>query len=124
MGEENLYGIDQSKPFATLVSGMVTAAVNIDTDQDGKIETKEILNAFKNAAVEVMFKHPDLKAIKKEGLDYTEEEKDILANEFADKNKIRNAKARVLTNRAFKMALDILDFAIDAQRPQEWFEGV
>jgi hypothetical protein len=120
--EQNLLGIDNLKPAAQIVGIAVDKIVNIDANKDGKVSTREILGAVGDVAINVIGQNPNLKEAGKEALDLTESEKAELVQVVVKRTNLPTAKAEAMVERGLAIVLNIFDFIIDAQRPNEFFE--
>lgn len=117
----NRIGIEESRPVLAILGTTIRSVVNIDTNQDGDIQLIEMLNAVQTVAVKVIRKIPNLAQFRAEASDYTESEKEELINDLAVEIGIPRIKMQVLVVRGAKLVLDIIDFVIDAGRPDADF---
>lgn len=124
MPHKNQYGITESKKVGDILGTTITAAIGVDADQDGTVSTLEVLNSVQVAAMKVLTRTPNITELRKEATDYTEEEKDELKAEVAAATDLPKAKSDALVDRGFGLLLDLIDFAIDLQRPASDFEEV
>lgn len=123
MPEQNLLGIENLKPTAKIIAISASKIINIDENQDGKVSTREILGAVGDVAISVIGQTPNLRESGKEALDLSEAEKIELVSLIMDQLNLTSAKANALVNRALSIVLNIFDFVIDVQRPNEYFEA-
>lgn len=121
MSHTDLYGIVESSKVASIVGVTITQVANIDQDGDQNIEALEIFNAVQIIAFKVVSNTPDLLSLKQEFEDYTEDEKAELKQILSKETQFKGAKLDTLFDRAFGLALDAVDFAIDIRRPEEDF---
>lgn len=119
---KNNHGITSSKPIFQLVGTAIYSVVNIDSNKDGQVTTLEVLGAVQIVAFQVIKDVPNLKEFRKEAADYTEAEKEELIRDLVQTTNFAKAKLAVLFERGTKIVLDIIDFVIDARRPEEDFE--
>lgn len=118
----NVYGIDESKKIAIIAGTVLDSTLNIDQDNDDKIEGLEIFNSVQKTAMAVMQNVPDRSEFAKERGDYTAEEIDRLADTAAQKTGNTSPKFRFLFKRALIIVLNVYDFIVDAGRPDEDFD--
>lgn len=124
MPHKNQFGITESRKVADILGTTITAAIGVDADQDGNISTLEVLNSVQIAAMKVLTRTPNVSMLRQEAGDYTEDEKDELKAEVAAATNLPKAKSDALVDRGFALLLDLIDFAIDLQRPASDFEEV
>ena len=119
--EQNLYGIDNLKPTARIIGSAITSVANLDANKDGNISGGEIVTSVWQLSSKVLGNRPDLKALKNEGLDLNEAEKAELVEIVAQETVMPRKKVEVLVERGVAIVLDLVDFIIDAQKPEEAF---
>lgn len=117
----NVYGIDESKKIAIIAGTVLDSTLNIDHDNDDKIEGLEIFNSIQKTAMAVMQNVPNRSEFAKERKDYTAEEIDQLANTAAQYTGNTSPKFRFLFKSALRLVLGAYDFIVDASRPEEDF---
>lgn len=121
MQESNTLGIEESRPLFSLIGTAVRAVAQIDSNGDGSIEVLEILNAVQLIAIKVLRKVPNINAFRQEAADFSEAEKAELIAILSAETQMVSAKLDTLFDRAAAIVLDVVDFAIDARRPEEDF---
>lgn len=117
-------GIENVKPVAAIIANAVTAVANIDSNQDGKIQTVEYFNAAQSIVIKVITNsNIDVQALAKEAQDLDADEKKEIGAVIERETEMPSAKAEQLVERGIKLVVDAVDFVIDLQRPAEEFEA-
>ncbi|MEL7118618.1 MAG: hypothetical protein AAFO07_04235 [Bacteroidota bacterium] len=122
MDHVNNYGIEESNKIVSIATTAYLSIKNIDTNQDSKVQTLEVLNALQINAVKVLANTPDLAVLRNEVTDYTEEEKEELITNLAENIETKTVKAKVIFERTTSIILDTIDLIIDIRKPEEDFE--
>lgn len=125
MAQQNIekYGIEESKPTVEIITTAITSVANLDTNQDGDIQALEVLNALQTVAFKVIRRVPNLAQLRLEVTDYSEAEKQELRQLIIAQVDMPSAKVEYLVERALNILIDLVDFAMEVQKPAEEFES-
>jgi len=121
---KNLYGITESNKVAGIIGTAIVSISNIDSNQDDKISTLEVLNAIQVNAFKVISNAPNLTELRNEVTDYTEEEKESLVANLTEEVQMGKLKTKALFDRGVGIVLDVIDFIIDTRKADEDFEPI
>jgi len=116
------YGIEETKPTLEIITTTITAVANMDSNKDGDIQTIEVLNSLQLVAFKVIRQIPDIKKLRQEATDYSEAEKEEIYNIIKANVSMPKAKIEYLVERALNIIIDLVDFVMEMQKPDEEFE--
>ena len=115
------YGITQTKPTVEIITTAITAVATLDTNQDGDIQTLEVLNALQTVAFKVIRQVPNLAELRLEVTDYSEAEKHEIYAIVKAQVSMPSPKIEYLVERSLNIIIDLVDFAMEVQKPDEEF---
>jgi hypothetical protein len=119
--EQNQYGIEESRKIAAIVGTAIRATVTVDKDKDGVVEINEVFQSVSEVAFQIIKSIPNLPQARLEAGDYIETEKEVLIDDLVAETGLERAKAVHLFRLGSKITLDVIDFVIDARKPNSAF---
>lgn len=117
------YGIEETKPTIEIITTAISSVANLDSNQDGDIQTIEVLNALQVVAFKVIRRIPKLDKLRQEVTDYSEKEKQEIYAIVRAQVSMPKPKVEYLVERAINIIIDLADFVMEVQKSDDEFES-